>query len=290
MNPLKKVSVLALVLALSFSLQACNKEISQQTSQEHQHDHAHPNHGQPDEHTADHEHGTSQDYQWKLSAPSKPYQAGQEYTISWELRDKENNLPVRNLELAHEKTSHLIVVSRDLGVFQHLHPDMVGPGKLQVKADFPKAGEYVLFFQFTTPEKGEQLLRTKIQVEGENKQTASLKADANQAKTVGAYTYNLTSYPTKANTASMLTFQIEQNGKPVTDIQPYLGAGGHAVIINDDTSAFLHAHPQAEAENGFFRSPVSFHTEAPEPGVYKAWGQFQLNGKIETVDFTFEVK
>lgn len=289
MNLRQKVYFLTIVLALSVGLQACNKEVSQQTAQEHQHDHGHPEHGQPDEHTAEHEHGTSQEYQWKITVPSQPYQTGQETTIAWELRDKDNNLPVRNLEVTHEKTSHLIIVSKDLGIFQHLHPDVVGPGKLQVKTDFPKAGEYVLFFQFTTPDKGEQLLRTKLKVDGKQRTISHLKPDS-QVKTVDGYTFKLGSYPTKANANAELTFHIEKDGKPVKDIQPYLGAGGHAVIINKDTSAFLHAHPQAEAEGGFYRSPVTFHTLAPEPGMYKAWGQFQLNGKVQTVDFTFEVK
>ena len=48
-------------------------------------------------------------------------------TMRWKLADSETHLPLRNLNLIHEKPVHLIIVSRDLKSFQHLHPVLVSP-------------------------------------------------------------------------------------------------------------------------------------------------------------------
>jgi hypothetical protein len=117
----------------------------------------------------------------------------------------------------------------------------------------------------------------------------------------------------------MLHFQIrDAHGKPVTDLDPYLGAMGHAVILSSDTKLYLHAHPMEsgteqgstsgamdhdsmkpgtsmdshmEAEAGTDRGPdVIFHTNFPVPGYYKIWGQFQHHGKIITAPFVVRVE
>ena len=33
-------------------------------------------------------------------------------------------------------------------------------------------------------------------------------------------------------------------GQPVSDLQPYLGAMGHCVAISEDTTLYLHSHPE----------------------------------------------
>ena len=35
---------------------------------------------------------------------------------------------------------------------------------------------------------------------------------------------------------------IEKNGKPVTDLEPYLGASMHLAVVSEDLKVFIHAH------------------------------------------------
>jgi hypothetical protein len=113
----------------------------------------------------------------------------------------------------------------------------------------------------------------------------------------------------------MLHFQVrDAGGKPLIDLEPYLGAMGHAVILSSDTRIYLHTHPmgggmenmnhqgmkhdapsagsgteQAHTAPKSGSSDVSFHTNFPAPGLYKVWGQFQHKGKIITAPFVISV-
>lgn len=63
--------------------------------------------------------------------------------------------------------------------------------------------------------------------------------------------YDIPLHPNKEIQLSMLVTE-EQTGKPVKDLQPYLGALAHTVIISQDGSEFLHTHPieHAIADHG----------------------------------------
>jgi hypothetical protein len=66
-----------------------------------------------------------------------------------------------------------------------------------------------------------------------------------------------------------LGYAITRDGKPV-ETEPYLGAGGHLVALREGDLAFLHVHP----------------TE----GRYRLFLQFKVDGRVETVAFTREVR
>jgi Cu+-exporting ATPase len=44
---------------------------------------------------------------------------------------------------------------------------------------------------------------------------------------------------------SSFTITIQQNGKPVADLQPYLGAASHIVTLNQNAEDFAHVHAVA---------------------------------------------
>jgi hypothetical protein len=88
-----------------------------------------------------------------------------------------------------------------------------------------------------------------------------------------------------------ITFSLlDAFGNPITDLEPLMGAGGHSVIISQDVYQFLHVHPSEEVQSNWRGGPdVSFKTNFSYPGLYKAWGQFQHQGKVITADFVLEV-
>lgn len=92
---------------------------------------------------------------------------------------------------------------------------------------------------------------------------------------------------TAGGSGVMLEFVLRRGDEPVKDLRPYLGAMGHCVIISEDTTEFLHSHPQ-EAP-GAKPHVVSFHTVFPKPGKYKVWGQFDVGGQMLIADFVVEV-
>ena len=77
------------------------------------------------------------------------------------------------------------------------------------------------------------------------------------------------------------------------DLERYLGAFAHALIVNEELTEYIHAHPEEMLEGTDIKSgggpDVVFHTLFPKGGRYKAWVQFQRGGKLSTVSFTFKV-
>jgi len=69
-----------------------------------------------------------------------------------------------------------------------------------------------------------------------------------KTKTFDGYQVSLATHGTPmTGTENMLMFSLSQNGKPVTDLEPYLGALGHSVILKEGTLDFIHAHPMEMA-------------------------------------------
>ena len=225
------------------------------------------------------------------------------------------------LKLAHEKLLHLIVVRKDLGSFLHLHPELQSDGKLAVEATFPTAGEYLVFADFTPEDAGQQVARQTLTVSGTAPAAVALTPDTDQPRVDGDVKATLTSQPDPLvpNSEGMLTFRLTgaKSDKPVSNLKPYLGAMGHAVILSADGQDFLHAHPMENGgqtggmkgmghtggehgDQGGHGAPtsgstsatpatVAFHTEFPRAGLYKVWGQFNVGGRVRTMSFVVPV-
>jgi hypothetical protein len=84
-----------------------------------------------------------------------------------------------------------------------------------------------------------------------------------------------------------LAFRIDDaaTGGPVSDLEPYLGASAHLLVVPADLTEAIHGHPADEG-----RGPaVSFSPLLPRAGLYKAWIQFQRGGHVSTAAFVIEV-
>jgi hypothetical protein len=229
-------------------------------------------------------------YAWQMTTPERDIQPSQSTLLRFVIQNQGTGLPVTTFNALHTKLAHLIIVSKDLKTFSHIHPDVLEKGQMQVKATFPRAGNYFMFIQFQPDKAPEQNLMRAIQIGNATLPEALLTPDAQTAKVVNGYTFRLSNYPTQINRPTMLSLAIEKNGQPITTIEPYLGAGGHTVLLSQDAQRFLHVHPMTKPVGPYYQSPLQFHTQIAQPGLYKLWTQVQLQGKVETVDFTFEVK
>jgi hypothetical protein len=188
-------------------------------------------------------------------------------------------------------------------------------------------GQYTAFADYV-PKGAQQQVSTQTLSAGKDKAAASatpLTPDSTLSKSVGDLKVSLLLDPKmiKPGQETTVTLDIKDAaGKPVTDLQPYLGAMGHLVVIKQSpvlTAAnYLHAHPKEMAgvsnmsampdnkssmameksmdmdhskESKATSTPgqVTFETTFPKSGVYKLWGQFQRNGKVITADFTVSI-
>ncbi|KAB8176757.1 hypothetical protein [Microbispora catharanthi] len=193
--------------------------------------------------------------------------------------------PVTAYETQHDKKLHLIVVSRDATIFRHLHPELSGEGIWSVPLTLPGAGAYRIFADFA-PQGGEGLtLGADLYVPGDYAPPA-LPAPS-RTVAVDGYTVRLDGTLTPG-AASRITAEISRDGKPVTDLQPYLGAYGHLVALRVGDLAYLHVHPDGAPGDGVTPAGpgITFYAEVPSRGDYRLFLDFQHDGTVHTVAFT----
>jgi hypothetical protein len=265
----------------------------------------------------------------RLEFSSEPSAIESGRTATWHLRivDATSGEPVPELTMSHEKLMHLIVVSKDLAWFNHLHPEYRGNGEFTIEAVLPRAGEYKLYADYTPKGGSQEVAQHELATTGSRpagapasltvdrageggwmvRTTVSRPEGEPEAKGGTEFQVAMMPMPTKivAGEDVMLHFQVrDAKGTPLTRLEPYLGALGHAVILSSDTKSYLHAHPMDGEMEGMDHgtggghdhgaasgggSDVIFHTNFPTPGVYKVWGQFQYGGRIITAPFVVQV-
>jgi len=205
------------------------------------------------------------------------------------------DITINDLEIVHEKPMHLIVISEDLSFFNHIHPMPVGDGSVfEVETEFPNPGKYRFYLDYSPKSVGHRLGRLDITVAGTPPPPVPLVVDKTDFQIVDGL--KVTIKPEKAfqaNDALTLAFFVEdaKTGKPITDIEPYLGAFAHFNIVNQDHTETLHAHPLVEAKSKDERGgpEIGTRTIFPKAGIYKIWTQFQRNGKVIVAPFIINV-
>ncbi|MER5310275.1 hypothetical protein ABT034_21090 [Streptomyces sp. NPDC002773] len=181
----------------------------------------------------------------------------------------------------HGKELHFIVASRDLGTFRHLHPVKAADGTWTTPVDLPAAGGYKAFADFKPAAPGAKGITLGADLAVPGAYAPRPLPAVNPTATVDGYQVRLggTLNPGKAGE---LRLTVTKGGKPVTDLEPYLGAYGHLVALRDGDLAYLHVHPN----EGGPGPDVSFTATAPSPGTYRLFLDFQHEGKVRTAAFT----
>ncbi|ATO15269.1 hypothetical protein CO540_16675 [Micromonospora sp. WMMA2032] len=193
--------------------------------------------------------------------------------------------PVTRYDVAHDKRMHLIVARRDLSGFRHVHPELADDGTWRVASPLAGPGVWRAFADFT-PTGGEPLtLGVDVTVPG-TLAARPLPPPATST-TVDGYTVTLTGAPEPGRT-SRLTLSVSRDGRPVTDLQPYLGAYGHLVALRQGDLAYLHVHPEGTPGDG--RTPagpaITFAAEVPSAGAYRLYLDFRHGDAVHTAEFT----
>ncbi|WP_063795317.1 MULTISPECIES: hypothetical protein [Streptomyces] len=186
----------------------------------------------------------------------------------------------------HDKELHLIVASRDLNTYRHLHPTRAADGTWSTKVELPEAGGYRVFADFRPEGAKEGLtLGADLAVAGRY-EPKELPAHDTTAKVDG---YDVTlKGDLRTGAGGDLTLNVAKDGKPVTDLQPYLGAYGHLVALRAGDLAYLHVHPNGEPGDGRTKPGpgISFMAAAPSKGAYRLFLDFKHEGKVRTAAFT----
>ena len=197
--------------------------------------------------------------------------------------DDEQGKTVKQFDVLHEKLVHLIVVRDGLDEFAHLHPDVDASGKFTTEFTFPKGGKYRLFVDHQPKGSSPGLAAGELTVSGDDPPAPRLATATSNEVTIDMVKARIDVEPAEHETK--VRFRLaDSDGQVITDLQPYLGAMGHLVVISEDGQDYVHAHPLSTSESAP-EGIVEFAAHFPKSGIYKAWGQFQRNGSVFTVPY-----
>jgi hypothetical protein len=206
-------------------------------------------------------------------------------TRRWAFRvlDQAGNA-VRAFQPEQTKLLHLIVVRSDLTGFQHLHPELGRDGTFATELRLARPGRYRAIADFTTEDGERHVLGTDLLAPGAAAEVPMPPPSATAS--VDGYEVAL-DRPEEvlAGDEADLSFSVSRDGRPVTGLQPYLGASGHLVAVHGPSIAYSHVHP---TEEDLDEGSIGFGAELHEPGTYRLFLQFRTGGRVHTAEFTLE--
>ena len=243
--------------------------------------------------------------------------AGVPTTLSFHIQD-DHGQPIRNLTREHDRILHAVIISQDLNIFAHVHPEdvdtvtqaMQHEATFPVQYTFPKSGKYLVG---TTETVGGKTFGNTFSVTvGPHPNNELPMTESALEKTFDGMNVSL-SLPTgglKAGVVQKIAYQFQDNGRPVTNLEPYLSAAMHLSIVSTDLHSLIHTHaelPQTFLESIFNpRDPrlLTVHAFLPDhfgpslvayvlfplPGQYELFGEVNRGGKITVTKYTVEVK
>jgi hypothetical protein len=163
----------------------------------------------------------------------------------------------------HGKLMHLYAIrSPQMDAVFHLHPKLTSDWKFTDALPAMPPGEYRLFADIVHRNGFPETLTTTINVPP-GMSTRPLAYDDAEAEpppiSGGELPPKMTfsdgyamvwDRPAKLTAGQGLTFRftlLGPDGKPATDMVPYLGMAGHAAFVKDDFTAFAHTHPEGSS-------------------------------------------
>lgn len=195
---------------------------------------------------------------------------------------------IKDFETVHEKKVHLIIVRDGLDQFAHIHPEVDPAGNISGTFTFPTAGTYNLFADYKLAGQAPAAAMGKVIVAGSPPPKLDLIANVPGRVKTDGLTADIAIENATPGATTRISFKLfDTSGQPVIDLQPYLGAMGHLVVLSADGQRYIHSHPlDAKSPD----DAVAFASHFPRPGIYKGWGQFQRSGTVFTVPFVVTIK
>ena len=206
-------------------------------------------------------------------------------------RDPGTGRPVSSFATIHERLLHLFVIDRKLEYFRHAHPERVADGVFELRENIP-AGQFMVIADFLPLSGRPQMLQRASVTPGYRgallPEARNLIPDVPSAKVDHGVRVRLDATPLKAGKEATLKFTLTDasTNVPISDLEPFLGAPGHVLLVNADLTDSNHVHPEEPATRG---PVITFQPLMPAAGLYKLWLQFQRGSVVSTVPFVINV-
>ncbi|MDZ4824598.1 MAG: heavy metal-binding domain-containing protein [Flavobacteriales bacterium] len=244
----------------------------------------------------------SKEYFIRFASNPAEVEAGKagKITLTPKIKTDESKLVI--LDVMHEKKMHLIVVSKDLSEFHHVHPVEQTDGSFELllldagtpfsKGDnanelkLEHGGDYHFYVDYVPYGSTHRTEKIDVTVAGKSLPaktfgTEKLKTTVNgyevELEPEGGLFYN--------QGETHINVIIKKGGKEIPDSQldSYLSAKAHVVMIETTDKTYMHIHPESE------NNRVHLHADFGKEGIHRAWVQFMHKGKLHVADFLVKV-
>jgi heavy metal-binding protein/TAT (twin-arginine translocation) pathway-exported protein len=245
----------------------------------------------------------SGDFVVKIETSPRAPKAGDKVKFRFTIFHPMTGKQIKEFNLLHDMPLHFFIVSQDFEHFEHIHPEKQTDGSFTIETILPVAGYYKLFCDFFPAGGMPQVSHHNLVTAGFSGDLISSQArlvpDKSLVKTVQDMRIELKFEPAQPFSSKPATLHYhlvdQKSGEPVKDLQPYLGAWGHTLILSEDGTDYLHSHPTEMIPDEMDRTnlrggpDIVFDTFFPRPANYRIWTQFQRHNQIITVAFTVAV-
>ncbi len=259
----------------------------------------------------------TRDYRLLLRTEPAQVRPGERVTLLFTFLRPGTGEVVKDFEVVHTKRFHLFVISQDLEFFEHIHPIMRDDGTWTIETKVPKPGYYEVLCDFMPKGGSGQFLSAPFvtaDFAGDlADDSARLTPDLIFTKSAADITASLAFNPAQPTAGQYTHLSLyltdTSTGRPITDLQTYLGQFSHMLLMSEDLQCYVHSHPinfVVEQEDAaglpeYIIAPdadlaairggprVTFDALMPKAGVFRVWTQFQRNDQVRTIPFTFTV-
>jgi catechol 2,3-dioxygenase-like lactoylglutathione lyase family enzyme len=234
-------------------------------------------------------------YPMDMKTVPNPAVAGRPFKLVFSFHNPHTDAVVKNYETVHTKLFHLFVVSHDFTFFEHIHPVLQPDGSFVVETTVPKPGPYQTFSDFFPSGGSPQVVQRTFVTAGYTGSLLAARAhltpDPQPEKIVDGTRVRLDATGYTAEFKQTLTFTLtdEATGKPVKDLEQYLGAWAHMLMLSEDLGDYVHAHATVD-QNRNGETQLNLDLIFPRASNYRLWIQFQRSGRVITVPFTLKAK
>ena len=249
---------------------------------------------------------------------------------SW--HDRRKQMLLDKIIPDHGHLMHLFLLGLpDLDRFYHLHPDQVASDTFTERLPAVTAGNYAVFADIVRESGFPDTMTARMilpdvpgnpPIRDDSATTVAYLSDGKGLGTVltlpdhSRWEWIIDGQTVNARQPALLRFRVfDKDGKPASDLEPYMGMAGHLVIVKRDLTVFAHVHPsgsmpmaalmllEKQHNNGTSAmtampgmhetarpAEVTFPYGFPEPGDYRLFVQIKRNGQVQTGVFEAHVE
>ena len=216
--------------------------------------------------------------------PDSPELSSDGGTFRFKIVDRDGQ-PATQFTPVHERDLHLIVVNREMTNYHHVHPTLAVDGTWTIELPALPPGSYRAIADFQIEGGPRLALGTDVSVAGNY--TPTVLPEPHRTTQVDGYDITLnTETGNGGEVTASLT--VTRSGRPVDDLDPYLGANGHLVAIRAGDLAYAHVHPVDDHTGPPSDGTVVFDASLDATGRYGLFFDFQHHGIVHTAAFTFD--